>query len=208
MLFRDEATYPGIIFHETATREALTSEEKKLNYEKEMGISLHIPENAIGFNEATNIVIQPSFSGPFSGPAHLEPVSPAYLVKKEGEVQLQKEITVKIQHNANIETKEDCKDLFFLKADLHPSYRGPLFGPMYIFHVIDRNRVTFSLDNPHFGEAIVNDLSWFMIWRKSPKIGLDSGKSLYSARLYKGSKKFRNRAVFCMCQQHPQFTRV
>lgn len=31
---------------------------------------------------------------------------------------------------------------------------------------------------------------------------------LYSARLYKGGSGFKNKAVFCMCQQHPQYTKV
>ncbi len=40
------------------------------------------------------------------------------------------------------------------------------------------------------------------------KGGHEVGKYLYSARLYKGDIGFRNRAVFCMCQQHPQYTKV
>lgn len=206
VLFRDEATYPGIVFHENPIQETLTFEEREINYEKEMGISIFIPENSVRVEETIGVVIQPSFSGTFAGPADLEPVSPAYLVKTEGEAQLQRDITVKIQHNASIETEEDCKDLFFLKASSSPSYRGPLFGPIYIFHEIDRSKVKFGLESRQFGEAKVKDLSWFMIWRKiSGHWSLDFGKSLYSVRLYKGS---RNEAVFCMCQQHPQFTKV
>ena len=32
--------------------------------------------------------------------------------------------------------------------------------------------------------------------------------SVYSARLYRGDAECRNKAVFCMCQQHPQYTKV
>lgn len=210
VLYRDEVAHPGVIFHECPILAILTSEEATIDYEKEMGISISVPDNAVPAEKAIDMTILPSFFGPFAGPEGMEPVSPAYLVDI-GVTQLQRVITVKIQHNASIATGQDCSDLFFLGSKLSPSNRGPLFGTLYIFQRLGGSEVSSDTESMQFGEASIKESSWLMIWRKMPgriERGITSrllyGKSLYSARLYKG----RNKVVFCICLQFPQYTKV
>lgn len=112
------------------------------------------------------VFIRPAFSGPFAGPKDLEPVSPAYLLKTNKEARFQNDITVQIQHNAHLSMEQDCEDLVFTRASLIPLQRGPLFGPLYVFHEVDRNKVQFNFDDGPFGEVKTHQFSLFMIMRR------------------------------------------
>lgn len=153
-------------FFEAAKSANVTSQGGKLDFEEEIGISVSIPENAIGEEESVELFIQPVFSGPFAGREDMEPVSPAYLIKPSQGVEFKKDIAVRIQHNAVLDVEEDCEDLVFMRASSTPYYRGPLFGPLYVFHEVDPSRVTFSLTNGQFGEFKTDQFSLFQIWRR------------------------------------------
>ena len=169
VLFSAGDKYPGMVFFDEAKQEVITSEGRKLDYEEEMGVSLLVPEKCLKDDEQLDVVIQVSFSGTYAGPEELEPVSPAYLVRTTGEgVQLQKDLTLRIQHIACLEEEEDSKGLVVLKASSAPSYRGPIFGPIYVFHEMKGSEVKFD---GQFGEVRTRDFSWFMIWRKKKANG-------------------------------------
>lgn len=171
VLFQDEITYPGIVFYENPRLETLTAKETIIDHEEELGISISIPENSIGHEEIVEVVIQPSFSGAFAAPMSMEPVSPAYFIRARNDAKLEKDVTVRIQHYASIETEKDFKDLVFMRANSASSYWGPLFGSIYIFHEVDGKNVKFSLENGQFGEVKTNHFSAFMIWRRKKKKG-------------------------------------
>lgn len=165
VLFQDEDTVPGMTFSEIARSATITAEESKFDFKEELGMCLSIPENSISENESLELFVLPAFSGPFAGPEGLEPVSPAYLIKSDKEMQFTKDVTVQIQHNASLITEQDCEDLVCMRASSIPLHRGPLFGPLYIFHEVNRSKVKFSLDDGPFGELKTNQFSLFMIWR-------------------------------------------
>lgn len=210
-----EDEFPGVSFYESARQVSITSEETTIDFENELGLSLSIPENAVDEGEIINLVVRPAFSGPFAGHEDMEPVSPAYLVRPSKEVSLKKDMVVRIQHNASLATMEDCQDLVFLTASFAPRHRESLFGPLYVFHNVIGKEARFDQDgNDRFGELQTNRFSWFMIWRRrvSSSVRKEGGHlhfpCVYSARLYRGNAECRNRAVFCMCQQHPQYIKV
>lgn len=159
-------------FSEIARSATITADERKIDFEEELGISIFIPENSIpdecigDKDEGIELFILPAFSGPFAGHEDLEPVSPAYLIKTNKELKFKRDITVRIKHNACLVTEQDCKDLVFMRADSTPLHRGPLFGPIYVFHELNRSKVRFSLEDGPFGEVRINQFSLFMIWRK------------------------------------------
>lgn len=166
VLFQNGDTLPGMTFFESIRGATITAEEIKLDFEQEVGVSLSIPENSIGEEENVEIFILPAFSGPYAGHEDFEPVSPAYLIKPNREIKFNRDITVRIQHNAKLETEQDCEDLVVMRASSIPVYRGPLFSPLYVFHEVNRSRVKFSLDGGPFGEVTTNQFSMFMVWRK------------------------------------------
>ena len=165
ILIKDD-TLPGMTFFKIARSATITAEEKKIDFTKELGICLSIPKNSVNNDEQVKVFVHPAFSGPFAGPKDLEPVSPAYLIKTDNETHFQKDITVQIQHSANLLTEQDCDDLVFTRASLIPLQRGPLFGPLYVFHEVNRSKVRFSFDDGPFGEVKTNQFSLFMIMRR------------------------------------------
>lgn len=165
VLFRDEDTVPGMMFSEIARSASITDEEAKFDFKEELGIYLSIAENSISEDENVELFVLPAFSGPFAGPEGLEPVSPAYLIKSDKEIRFKKDVTLQIQHNACVVTERDCEDLVFMRASSIPLQRGPLFGPLYVFHEVNRSKGMFSLDDKQFGEVKTDQFSLFMIWR-------------------------------------------
>ncbi len=168
-LFHEDPDYPGILFFENAVQETITDQGKLIDYEKQLGVTLSVQEGSLAAKEVANVTIRPSFSGTFAGPVEFDPVSPAYLIKTKTkkEIKLQKPVTLKIQHNASIETEADCEELVVMRARATPHYRGTLFGPIYIFYPVDKKDSSFSLEDRQFGELRECQLNnWFMVWRR------------------------------------------
>lgn len=158
-----------MVFFENPKKVTLTAQEQTVNLEEELGISLHIPEGAIDAKKPVDLIVQPSFSGSYAGPENLEPVSPAYLIHANKEINFKSDITIRLQHSASIQTSEDCEGLVFLTATCAPLYRGPLYGPLYVFHEADKKKVKFCLEDGNFGEIQIDYFCWLMIWREKKK---------------------------------------
>ena len=169
-LFNEDPTYPGILFFENAIQESITDQEMFVDYKKQLGLTMWFPEGSVPAKAIANITIKLSFSGTFAGPIDYDPVSPAYLIKTKKAMKFQKPVHLKIQHNASIETEEDCEQLVIMRARTTPHHRGVLFGPLYIFYPIDKENSTFTLEDKQFGELRECHLdNWFMIWRRRKK---------------------------------------
>ena len=158
-------------FSQIARCVTVTVEEREFDFREELGISLSIPANAVGERESVKLFVLPAFSGPFATPDDIESVSPAYLIKADREIKFNRDITVEIQHCANLPTDSDCHDLVLMRANSVPLHRGPLFGPLYVFHEMKMNSVKF--DNKPFGELKVDQFSLdlLMIGRKHQRRG-------------------------------------
>ena len=160
-LFADlkkKAAYPGILFSEGVKKESITSDEKTVNLE-EVGASLTFPENSLPpIEPPVEVAIEPCFSGSFIMPDGIESTSPAYVIKPNREVKFEKDIVLKIRHNANLQTEEDCENMVFLSASSTPEYRGST--PVYVFKEITDKKGLFrpGQEKP-LGEIQLNHFS-------------------------------------------------
>ena len=225
--WKEKAAYPGILCSEGVKKESITSHEKTVNLE-EVGISLTFPENSLPSNEPpVEVTIQPCFSGSFIIPDGIESTSPAYVIKPNRKVKFEKDIVLKIRHNANLQTEEDCENMVFLSSSSTPEYRES--SPVYVFKEITDTKGLFrpGQERP-LGEIQLNHIFSIIttgIKRLKGIIGSKKGakgnvnflasksknylillalKKLYSARLFKTEKS----AVFCMCLYQPLYMQV
>lgn len=151
-------------------QESIVDQGKFVDYEKQLGVTLWIPEGSVAAKQIANVIIKPGFSGTFSGPIDFDPVSPAYLIKTKKEMKFQKPVTLRIQHNASVVTEKECEELVLMKARVAPHNRGTLFGPIYIFFPVNKKKTSFRLEDKQFGVLKEDQLNnWFMVWRRRKK---------------------------------------
>ena len=139
MLRQGEPELPGVIVSEPQRRETVSLEGAEI---QDVGVSLSISRNSVIEDEG--LIIQTTFCGPFAMPAGVDSASPAYLIKTANEMEFKKDVDVKLQHNADLRTEEDCKDMVLLQASSTPTYKGRDPSPIYEFEEIDGGDGTFS----------------------------------------------------------------
>ena len=71
---------------------------------------------------AIKIKVQPSFapSNVFVMPEGVQSASPAYFISSEGSTNLDREVTVTMEHHVRVSTSEEAENLIFLQADSLP----------------------------------------------------------------------------------------
>ena len=113
-----------------------------VNLEEEMGTSISVPRNAVLKDEKIHLAT--GFSGAYEMPADVESVSPPYLIEPSNEeVEFNEDAELKYEHNANLETAEDYKDMAVYKFSQSSSQetmhmeeveRSKVkFGPHWVF---------------------------------------------------------------------------
>ena len=206
-----KTAYPGILFSEGIKKVAVTREEKTIDLVEDVGISLKFPENSLPPTDPPlEVAIQPCFSGSFVLPDDIELASPTYAITPNREVTFQKDLVVKIQHYANLQTEEDCEDMVFLSASSTPEYRGSI--PTYKFKVMKMAKGMFIPGQKQpLGEIRLKHFSIIGVGKIIKKIKSKIKKnerkkdsSLYSARLFITEKA----AVFCICLYQPLYRQV
>jgi hypothetical protein len=70
-------------------------------------------------------------------PDGIESASPAYLITTANEVEFKKDVDVRLQHNADLQTQKDCHDMVLLQASSTPKYKGRHPSPIYEFEEFD-----------------------------------------------------------------------
>ena len=168
LVFYEDEKYPGVMFtkgHKFS--EQITSARKEIHLEDDIGISIVTPENTVLPDESVDLVIQPclAFSGPFEMPGDIESASPVYLIKTNKKVEFKKPLLLKIQHYADLQTAEDCKDMVFLRANSDPVCRGS-GQPVYIFRKVEGDMGKFSKDGSQIGEIALTHFSWWGIGKR------------------------------------------
>ena len=128
-----------------------------------MGISISVPRNATVRDEQVDLTT--SFSEAYEMPAGVESVSPAYSIETSKKVEFSKDVEVKLQHNASLETAEDHKDMVVLKSSQSPSQGTSQVG---MFEEVDRSKVEIG---PHWAVLKVKSFvsSVFKIGKKKDK---------------------------------------
>ena len=113
-LLGENPKVPGAILSVPLREVSITPRGKEINLEDEIGMSISIPRKAADKDEQIDLAT--SFSGAYKMPETVESVSPAYIIKTTEVIQFAKDVEVKFQHNANLETEEDRKDMVVLKS--------------------------------------------------------------------------------------------
>lgn len=120
---------------------------------KDAGITISIPEGALRHEDGiVKLLVQKKTDGEFEFPPGYEAASPAYLVEPNRRVQLQKGVTICIQHYAKLNNARDCENLAFMSAPSTPQYRSS--GPVYRFKRIEAT-AKFQPGSP-FGEITLS----------------------------------------------------
>ena len=200
-----KTAYPGLLFSEGVKKVAVTTEEKTIDLVEDVGISLKFPENSLPSTDPPlEVTIQPCFSGSYVLPDDIELASPAYVITPNREVTFQKDLVVKIQHYANLQTEEDCEDMVFLLASSTPEYRGSI--PIYKFKEMKEAKKMFRPGQKQpLGEIQLNHFSIIGVGKIIKKIKSKIMKNeVYSARLFITEKS----AIFCICLQQCLYRRV
>ena len=143
MLHKDPKL-PGAILSEPLRKITITPRGKEVSLEQEMGVSISIPRNAVVKEEQLDLAT--SFSDSYQMPDGVESVSPAYIIETSKEIiELSGDIEVRLQHTANVETEEECRDLMVLRAALSPSLKGSASNAVHKFEKEEEIKAKFSL---------------------------------------------------------------
>lgn len=162
---------PGVILSHSQPLRAvtITPRGKEIDLEDEIGISISIPRDAVAKIAQLNIAT--SFSGAYETPGGMESVSPAYIIDGK-EVEFSKDVEVKLQHTANLETAEDCRDMVVMEACSTPTYSDST--PVYKFEELEGTKVEFDLGN---SSAVIKGRSFSSVYKifKTVKRRLSQG---------------------------------
>ena len=161
---QEDPKLPGVLLSELPRREIVTSKGTEIDLKNEIGVSISIPEDSTRKEQSLDLAT--GFSGVYEMPNGVQSVSPAYLIKTTEEVTFRKDVDVTLQHNANLETMEDCKEMIFLGANLTPTQRDSDSNPVYKFEEIKGSPVEFSPGKMHGGITLSRLFSLFKIGRK------------------------------------------
>ena len=207
--FTDSSEFPGIVFYQDPiVHEVITSEEVVI---EGPGITLTIPENWLSPEEEPVTLFIHPFSGPFDLPDDYESASPAYLIRHSRRVKFQKNVAVKIQHYACLESEKDCDNMAFLAASTTPKLRGS--RSVYVFQKI----LEMGMFRPgsQVGEITLRHFCIIKTGSKGECLFISclyiycviiGNSPLYSARLYRSLSQ--NLAIFCICLSQKVYTKV
>ena len=82
------------------------------------GIKLQIPQNAVRAGKTVDIMIQACLDGPFVLQDETVLVSPVYLFAPPYD--FEDDVTLTIEHFAELESDEDCDDVYFVTSPTKP----------------------------------------------------------------------------------------
>ena len=164
---KEDPKLPGVLLSELPRLETITSKGAVIDLRKEIGVSISIPENTT--QEEQTVELAAGFSGAYEMPEGVQSVSPAYLIKTTEEGRFRKDVDVTLQHNANLETMEDCKEMIFLGANLTPTHTDSDSNPVYKFEEIKGSHVEFSPGKKHGGITLSSLFSLFKVGRRQSR---------------------------------------
>ena len=112
-------SFPDVTFLGEPQVKSLSCNEDHHDFQN--GIELTIPPCAIRQDSTCSISVQSSFApeSVFSLPRDVVPASPSFLISGTGD-ELEKEITLSMEHNVKLTDEQDTQDLLFLQARATP----------------------------------------------------------------------------------------
>ena len=160
-----------------------------MNLQDTLGLSLSIPKGAVA--EGADITVATGFSGGPELPDDVESVSPAYLFETVTTIEFSKDVSLKLQNAANLETAEGCKDMVVLQASIDPSQRS---GPVQVYKHVEGTTIEFS-EKGHFGVVKIRSLfsSCYRIVKKK------HGDSPGHGKFYEVLDMMQNALILSVC---------
>ena len=137
-------SYPGIFFYNYNIGCKVTASGGEVANLADAGISLSFAEGSVHSSEPRSLVVRPCFAGPFKLPDGYVSASPAYLIHIGERVTFKKDVILRIQHYASLQTEEDCDNMVFLSASSTPEYEAG-FRPIYTFKEIKGAKGVFKV---------------------------------------------------------------
>ena len=125
-------------------------------------MSISIPSGAVAKEVRIHIAV--SFAGAYVIPEDMEPVSPAYIIDTKNAV-FCKDVEVRLQHMAKLETSEECEDKVVMKASTTPTYIDGT-GPVYKFEELQGVNVKFDRGSRHFAVMKIRKFSILKVLRR------------------------------------------
>ena len=152
----EDPDYEGILFSKGPQKISISPDNRIIDLEEEIGISLSFPEKSLPPTDSSlEFYIRPCFSGPFELPEHYTFMSPVYIIEPSREVEFREKVTVRINHHAYLQSEEDCEDMVFLTASTTPEHRES--GPVYVFRETQGAEGLFKPgEEQPFGEVKLN----------------------------------------------------
>ena len=147
-----DPNFPGHVLSQPSQQAKITSRGKIVDLDDTLGLSLSIPKGAV--TEDVKLSVATGFSGGPELPDDMESVSPAYLFETVTTIEFRKDVSLKLQHAANLETAEDCKDMIVLQANIDRSQGS---GPVQVFKQVEGTTIEFS-EQEHFGVVKIRSL--------------------------------------------------
>ena len=145
-----DPNFPGHILSQPSQQAKITSRGKNVDLESTSGLSLSVSKGAVA--EDVTLSVATGFSGGPELPDDVESVSPAYLFKTVTTIEFSKDVSLKLQHAANLETAEGCKDMVVLQASIDPSQ-----GSGQVYKQVEGTTIEFS-EEENFGVVKITSL--------------------------------------------------
>ena len=124
--YKYDDRYPGIRFFGDPWKQRVTSACAHVNWMEEIGVEFDIPPGAVPEGKELDLSVWPCTDGPFTLPDDYELASPVFLVSPSCEFSCG--VTLRMYHYSNIDTVEDCQDMFFLSASaISPTQENPVY---------------------------------------------------------------------------------
>ncbi len=123
----------------------------------DIGLKFTIPAGAVSENRSAELSVHPVACRNVKMPADYASHSPLYIIKP---FQMEEEIKIQVEHNCNLESKEDCDNMVLLGVDSQPQPDGT-----YVLKQIAGAKTAF-ISGVQFGEIVLKELQSFKIGRK------------------------------------------
>ena len=110
--------FPGIVFSKECAKKDVDHKGAVITGE---GIRLNVPEYAVQSGDSIPIELQACLDGPFVLPKDTVLVSPVYRIAPP--CAFRQAVTLTIEHFAELNSPEDCDDMFFISSPTKPKIR-------------------------------------------------------------------------------------
>ena len=133
------STHPRVTFYDEPQKREFPSTGS--HYDFKNGVEIAITPQAVSPESTFEVKVQPGFapSDVFVMPEGVQSASPSYLISSTCSAGLNGEVTVTMEHNVRVSTKEEADDLLFLQADPIPSK-----GCIYKYRDVSEGKSEFS----------------------------------------------------------------